>query len=326
MADSVNARLALGCAQLGNLFETRTDAHARAILEAAWETGIRHFDTAPHYGLGLSERRLGAFLRTKSRDQFTVSTKVGRTLVPDPDRAGQCDGEGFRVPADHRRVWDFSGAGVLGCLEASRERLGLDHIDTVLIHDPPDDHVDQAIKQAAPVLEDLRREGVIHSFGVGTKDVELLERFVRETNTDTIMLAGRYTLLDQSALDSLLPACLERGVGVLNAAIFNSGILAQPFPGATTHFEYGSAPGTVLRTAQAIAAVCAAHHTSLPAAAMAFAAAHPAVAMLVVGADDARQVRSNDTMLKTPPTPALWNDLVARSLIRADAPLPRTAD
>jgi D-threo-aldose 1-dehydrogenase len=308
-------RLALGCAQLGNLYEARTDRQAQAILEAAWTAGIRHFDTAPHYGLGLSERRLGDFLREKPRDAFTVSTKVGRLLVPDFHGAGRLDTEGFIVPAAFRRVWDFSAEGVRASFDASLERLGLDRVDTVLIHDPEGEHVQPALTEAVPALAKLRDDGAIRSFGVGTKDVALLTRFVRDTDIDTIMLAGRYTLLDQSALDELLPACLDRGVKVLNAAIFNSGILAQSEPYAMAHFEYGAAPRSILDRAAEIAAVCAEYQISLPAAAMAFAASHPAVAMLVVGADDPQQVRANAALFATTPPAALWDELTARGLI-----------
>ena len=325
MADAMTgARLALGCAQLGNLYEPRTDQQARAILDAAWNVGIRHFDTAPHYGLGLSERRLGGFLRDKPREEYTVSTKVGRLLVPDLGGAGQLDAEGFAVPAAFRRVWDFSAAGIRASLDASLERLGLDRVDTVLIHDPEGgEHVRQALTAAAPALTRLRDEGVIRSFGVGTKDIAVLTSFVRITDIDTIMLAGRYTLLDQSALDELLPACVDRGVDVLNAGIFNSGILARPKPDTAAHFEYGAPPNSILDRAAEIAAVCVSHHTTLPAAALAFAASHPAVSKLVIGADDARQVLANNALLASAPPPALWNELIIRGFICADAPLPR---
>jgi D-threo-aldose 1-dehydrogenase len=306
---------------LGNLYQQHTDEQARAILEAAWDVGIRHFDTAPHYGLGLSERRLGQFLRGKPRAEFTVSTKVGRLLVPDPKGAARLDTEGFVVPGAYRRVWDFSAAGVRASLEASRQRLGLERVDTVLIHDPDDGDARQALTSAAPELARLRAVGIIGSFGAGTKDVGLLARFVRETHADTVMIAGRYTLLDQSALDELLPACLLRGVRVLNAAIFNSGILAQSGPVSAAPFEYAAPPKQILDRAAAIAARCAAHGTTLPAAAMAFAAAHPAVSALVVGADNAEQVRANATLIASPPPPELWNDLLAEGLVRLDAPL-----
>jgi D-threo-aldose 1-dehydrogenase len=317
--------LALGCAQLGNLYRHRTDEQARAILEAAWGAGIRHFDTAPHYGLGLSERRLGAFLRDKPRGRFTVSTKVGRLLVPDPGGAARPDDEGFAVPAAFRRVWDFSAAGVRASLDASLDRLGLDRVDTVLVHDP-NEHAHQALTAAVPALTALREQGVIRSVGVGNRDTALLTRFVRETDIDVVMPAGRYTLLDQSALDDLLPACLERAVTVLNAAVFNSGILARSRPDPDARFDYAAPPPDVLERAAAIAAACASHHTSPPAAALAFSAAHPAVGAIVVGADDARQVRENSALLASPPPAALWDDLLAAGLLRADAPVPRPAE
>ncbi|HYZ57456.1 MAG TPA: aldo/keto reductase [Streptosporangiaceae bacterium] len=323
MAGPLSPRLALGCAQLGNLYRARSEEEAAAILEEAWDAGIRQFDTAPHYGLGLSERRLGAFLHGKPRDQFIVSTKVGRLLVPSPETAWRDDDEGFAVPAALRRVWDFSAAGIRASLESSMERLGLDRVDTVLIHDP-DEHADEALAVAAPALAALRDEGIIDAIGVGNRDTALLTRIARETDIDVMMLAGRYTLLDQSALDTLLPACAEHDVGVLNAAIFNSGILAQRHPDAGAHFEYAAASWEVLERARALARVCEAHGTSLPAAALAFAAAHPAVTAIVVGADNAEQVRGNVALLSAPPPAAFWEDLRELGLIRIDAPVPQS--
>ncbi|MFC4245201.1 aldo/keto reductase [Gryllotalpicola reticulitermitis] len=317
-------RLALGCAQLGNLYHERSDVAAWALLDAAWAAGVRHFDTAPHYGLGLSERRLGEFLRTKPRSAFTVSTKVGRMLVPNPGGANQIDDEGFVVPATLRREWDFSADGVRASLEASLERLGLDHVDTVLIHDP-NDHANTAIAAAAPTLLRLRDEGVVESVGVGNRDTALLTRFVRDTGIDVVMLAGRYTLLDQSALDELLPTCLHQGVAVLNAAVFNSGVLAERRPSDDAHFEYDVAPTAVVERAREIARLCERHDTSLPAAALAFSGAHPAVRELVVGADNEQQVRRNAELLASPPPPKFWGELVGHGLIRADAPLPAAA-
>lgn len=248
----------------------------------------------------------------RSRDQFTVSTKVGRLLVPEPGGSARPDPQGFAVPAAYRRVWDFSASGVRASLKASLDRLGLDRIDTVLIHDPGDadadadaDQTHQALASAAPELARLRAQGVIDSFGADTKDVAFLARFARETSADTAMIAGRYTLLDQSALDDLLPACLDRGVPVLNAAIFNSGILAQAGPVDNTRFEYSSAPRAIPETAAAIATRCTDHGTTLPAAAVAFSGAHPAVTSLVVGADDAQQIRATSALRTAPPSAAL---------------------
>jgi D-threo-aldose 1-dehydrogenase len=307
----------LGCAQLGNLFHAISDDDAFELLDTAWDLGVRWFDTAPHYGLGLSEQRLGAFLRTKPRHEFTVSTKVGRLLVPNPAGGHDRDDEGFDVPATFRRDWDFSASGVLRSLEASRERLGLDSIDVVLIHDPLD-HAAAAIAEAYPALDSLRADGSVRAIGVGTRDTGVLTRFVEETGIDVVMLAGRYTLLDQTALDELFPACARRGVWVLNAGVFNSGVLASPEPSTGATFEYAAAPAGILDRALAIARVCTEHGTSLPAAALAFARAHPVVASIVVGAATAAQARENHALIEAPPPLALWSALVERHLLPSD--------
>ena len=314
------SRLGLGCAQLGNLYTEIDDAEADATVAAAWDCGVRYFDTAPHYGLGLSERRLGAALRARPRDAYTISTKVGRLLVPDPAGAGRRDPEGFQVPADHRRVWDFSADGVRRSLETSLTRLGLDRVDLVLIHDP-EDHQQAALDQAYPALHELRAQGTIGAIGVGTKHWQTLHRFVVETDVDAVMVAGRYTLLEQPALHALLPECQRRGVSVLNVGVFNSGLLAVPRPHAGLHYEYAHVPPPVLERVQAIVAVCDRHDTTLPAAALAFAAAHPAVAAVVVGADHPDQVRRNAALLAAPPPPEqFWSDLVAEGLAQGRAP------
>ncbi|GGM24820.1 oxidoreductase [Micromonospora sonchi] len=314
------SRLGLGCAQLGNLYTEIDDAEADATVAAAWECGIRYFDTAPHYGLGLSERRLGAALRARPRDAYTISTKVGRLLVPDLAGAGRRDPEGFQVPADHRRVWDFSADGVRRSLESSLTRLGLDRVDLVLIHDP-EDHQQAALDQAYPALHELRAQGMVGAIGVGTKHWQALHRFVVETDVDAVMVAGRYTLLEQPALHALLPECQRRGVSVLNVGVFNSGLLAVPRPHAGLHYEYAHVPPPVLQRVQAIVAVCDRHGTTLPAAALAFAAAHPAVAAVVVGADHPEQVRRNAALLAAPPPPEeFWSDLVAEGLVQGRAP------
>jgi D-threo-aldose 1-dehydrogenase len=318
-------RVGLGCASLGNLFTAITDAAAEQTVEAAWQAGVRYFDTAPHYGLGLSERRLGAALRGRPRDQYLISTKVGRLLVPDPSGAGRRDSEGFAVPADHRRVWDFSRDGVRRSLDGSLRRLGLDRADLVLIHDP-DDHLDEALSVAYPALVALRDSGAVTAIGVGSKRVDVLRRFVAETDLDVILLAGRYTLLEQPAAADLLPACQRRGVAVVNAGVFNSGLLATDDPAAGASYEYAPAPAAVLDRARGIAAVCARHRVPLPTAALAFAAAHPAVTGVLVGAASADQVRRNAAALAAPaPPPQLWRDLVAAGLLDAAAALPGPA-
>jgi D-threo-aldose 1-dehydrogenase len=315
-------RLGLGCAQLGNLYREVDDATAARTVTAAWDAGIRYFDTAPHYGLGLSERRLGAVVRGFPRAEYVLSTKVGRRLVPDPEGAGRRDDQGFAVPADHRRVWDFSAEGVRRSLDESLDRLGLDRVDLVLIHDP-EDHLAAAVDEAYPALADLRSQGVVRAVGVGSKRWDALHRFARDTDVDFVMIAGRYTLLEQPALDTLLPECAWRGVRAVIAGVFNSGLLAEARPHAGLPYEYGAAPSTLLSRARALAAACARHGTSLPAAAIAFATAHPAVASVVVGAQDPDQVRRNAALAGADPPPKeLWADLVAEGLLRPDAPVP----
>ncbi|MET0418497.1 MAG: aldo/keto reductase [Actinoplanes sp.] len=312
-------RLGLGCAQLGNLYAAIDHTAAAETVAAAWDAGIRYFDTAPHYGLGLSERRLGAALTGRPRAAYAVSTKVGRLLVPDPAGAARPDPDGFVVPADHRRVWDFTADGVRRSLDDSLARLKLDRVDLVLLHDP-EDHARPALDEAYPTLHALRAQGVIRAVGVGSKQTAVLTRFARDTDVDVLMVAGRYTLLEQPALDALLPAALDRGVAVLNAGVFNSGILAADNPTPDSRYEYTPAPPSLVRRAEAIAAICARHGTTLPAAALAFAAAHPAVTTVVAGAQTPTQVRQNSAAPHPPP--ALWADLRAAGLLRPDAPTP----
>ncbi|MCC5581844.1 aldo/keto reductase [Microtetraspora sp. AC03309] len=306
-------RLGFGGAPIGNLFTAVTDDEARAAVEAAWEAGVRLYDTAPHYGLGLSERRLGAALA--GRSGHVLSTKVGRLLVPSGtagEAAGR-DDEGFDVPADRRRVWDFSRDGVLRSLEESLERLGVPSVDIALIHDP-DGHPREALEEAYPALASLRDQGVIRAVGVGMNQWELPARFVRETDIDVIMLAGRYTLLDQSGLP-LLDACAERGVRVLAAGVFNSGLLATDRPSGT--FDYQPASAELVARAGDIAAVCERHGVTLPQAAAAFPLRHPAVATVVLGARSATEVRRNASLLDRPVTGELWDDLIAEGLLAA---------
>jgi len=314
MGDFGGRRFGLGCAPLGNLYHVITDDRATATVAAAWDAGIRYFDTAPHYGLGLSERRLGAALRDRPRDEFTISTKVGRRLEPRPHRDGETDTEGFVVPATHRRVWDFSGDGVRRSLDDSLSRLGLNRIDTVLLHDA-EDHAEEALRGAWPALRALRDAGVVREIGAGSKDAAFLTRFVAEAGPDVVLVAGRYTLLEQPALDALLPACARAGTEVLNAGIFNSGLLAHDRPHEGLPYEYEPAPASVVARARRIADVCAAYGSSLPAAAVAFAGRHPAVAAVVIGADSPDQVRRNAALAAEPPPAGLWAALAAEGLL-----------
>ncbi|MER5457213.1 aldo/keto reductase [Micromonospora sp. NPDC002389] len=307
--------LGFGAAGIGNLYRAVDDETARRAVDTAWQLGVRYYDTAPHYGLGLSERRLGAALAGRPRDEFTVSTKVGRLLVPSPTTAHLRDDAGFDVPADQARRWDFSADGVLRSLAASLDRLGLDRVDVVLLHDP-DAHWRQAVAEAYPALHELRDQGVVGAIGVGMNQTRMLERFVAETDVDVVMLAGRYTLLDQTAAERLLPRCRERGVSVLAAAVFNSGVLATAEPGDT--YDYGPVPPSLRDRAVRIAQVCRRHGTTLPQVAMAFVARHPSVASVVVGMHTATQVADNAARFAAPVPDALWTELVSEGLIPAE--------
>jgi D-threo-aldose 1-dehydrogenase len=315
-------RIGLGGAPIGNLFSEVSDEDAAATLDAAWEAGIRYFDTAPHYGLGLSERRLGAGLADRPRAEVCVSTKVGRLLVADPAGADVLDDEGFAVPATWRREWDFSADGVRRSLESSLERLGLDRVDVVYIHDPDtEQHRQQAVREAFPALAAWRDEGVVSAIGYGMNHSNALAWLVSETDPDVVLVAGRYSLLDQAALDDLLPICVERGVAVVAAGVFNSGLLAteRPVDGAT--FDYQPADRGLIERAGRIAEVCEAHGVSLPAAAVQFPLGHPAVVNVTIGARSPAEV-DRDVRLAGMQLPAeLWAQLRAEGLIRSDAPL-----
>jgi D-threo-aldose 1-dehydrogenase len=310
--------LGLGAAPAGNLYRATTDDEAHATFEAAWAAGIRYFDTAPHYGLGLSERRLGAFLRTRPRDELVVSTKVGRLLVPSPETAHRADPDMFEVPATARRVWDFSRDGVLRSLEASLERTGLDRVDVVYLHDP-DDHWDQAVGEALPALLELRDQGVIGAVGAGMNQSAMPARFVRETDVDVVMCAGRFTLLEQRALADLLPAAAERGVAVVAAAAYNSGILAYDTPPSDATYDYAPAASAVLDRARRIAAVCGDHGVTLPQAALAYVRTHPAVASTVVGLGTPEQARQAGERAAARVPAGLWRALADAGLLAEEA-------
>jgi D-threo-aldose 1-dehydrogenase len=322
--DVALGRLSLGCAQLGNLFREVSDADALATVDRAWELGIRYFDTAPHYGLGLSERRLGSALRSRPRDGYVLSTKVGRLLRPLRGVEG-IDDEGFVVPATHRRVFDFSRDGIRRSLADSLDRLATDQVDVVYLHDP-DDHVADVLAEGYPALHELRDEGVVAAIGAGMNDAAGLARLVRETDMDVVMLAGRYTLLEHDSLDDLMPLCEERHVGVVAAGVFNSGLLARRSPKVGAKHDYVEASPQVVGRARAIATVCEAHGTTLPAAALAFAAAHPAVVSVCVGARSAAQIERNAALFAERIPPDLWAELKARRLVREDAPVPDAGD
>lgn len=310
-------RVGFGAAPIGNLFTEVSDEDAAAAVETAWDAGWRYYDVAPHYGLGLAERRLGAPLRDKPRDDYVLSSKVGRLLVdtgtPRPDD------EEYAVTTTLRREWDFSRDGVRRSIDASLERLGTDRLDIAFVHDP-DDHYEQALATAFPALAELRDEGVVDAIGSGMNQSRMLAEFVRRVDLDVIMLAGRYSVLDHDALDDVLPACVGNGVQVVAVGIFNSGLLAtdRPRPGAT--FDYSPAATELVARANAIADVCEAHGVTLPAVALRFPLAHPAVAGVAVGCRDAAQVRRNAGLATVEIPAQVWSDLRSAGLIREDAP------
>ncbi|MGW7413598.1 aldo/keto reductase [Streptomyces sp. NPDC054863] len=315
--------LGFGAATLGNLFREVTDEDARAAVDAAWDAGIRYFDTAPHYGLGLSERRLGAALRGRPRDSYTLSTKVGRLLEPvaGTGAAGTVGtDEGFAVPATHRRVWDFSADGVRRSVEASLERLGLDRIDIAYLHDPDEsgDGGEQALREAYPALERLRAEGVIGAIGAGMNQVAPLLRYVRETDADVLLCAGRYSLLDQRAAAELLPEAQKRARSVVVGGVFNSGLLADPQPGAT--YDYKAAPVDLLGRALRIKAVAERHGVPLRAAALAYPALHPAVASVLVGLRTAAEAKDAAAMADVDVPEELWDELRVEGLLGEESP------
>ncbi len=309
-------RFGLGTAPLAGLFEAVDEAQGVGVIERAWEAGVRFFDTAPLYGHGLAEMRLGKVLKQKQRDEFTLASKVGRLLRADaPPEPGQS----FRGVPPVNPVFDFTYDGVMRSVEESLQRLGLDRIDILHIHDP-DDHYEAALHGAYRALDRLRADGVIGAVGAGMNQAEMLTRFAREADFDCFLLAGRYTLLDQVALVELLPECVKRGIAIIAGGVYNSGILADPKPGA--HYNYRTAPAELLERAQRIRDVCARHGVPLKAAAVQFPLGHPAVTCVVVGCRSSAQLDETLEMFELDIPPALWDDLKAERLLPAEAPTP----
>jgi D-threo-aldose 1-dehydrogenase len=302
--------LGFGGAAIGGLFRPSPADVARAAVDAAWDAGIRYFDTAPHYGLGMSERRLGEALRGRPREEYVLSTKVGRLLAANPAPTGSDLGAGgFAVPDDLIRVLDYSADGVRRSLDASLQRLGLDRVDIVLVHDP-DDHADQAIGEALPALIELREQGVIGAVGLGMNQWQVPLRAVQETDLDVVMLAGRWTLADRSGAP-LLEACADRNVSVLAAGPFNSGLLARAWPPDHAHFNYAPAPADILENARMLALLSEQHGITLPQAALRFPLLHKAVASVVAGLGSPAHVRSAVDWLAGPAPETNWMQEVA---------------
>jgi D-threo-aldose 1-dehydrogenase len=300
--------IGFGSAPIGNLYSETSDEVALSAIDAAWDAGVRYFDTAPHYGLGLAERRLGRALSCRPRSELVVSTKVGRLLVPNPAPTGSdLAAGGFAVADRLTRVRDYSADGVRRSIQASLERMGMDRFYIVLVHDP-DDYVEQAISDAIPALIGLREQGVIGAVGVGMNQEQAPLRMVRETDLDVVMLAGRWTLADRSG-EQLMDQCHHRGVSVLAAAPYNSGLLAQDWPRDGTYFNYAAAPADMLAHARALALLAARHGVTLPQLAMQFPARHPATAAVVVGMRSAVHVRSTVDRATRAVPPQAWAEL-----------------
>ncbi len=316
-------KLGCGGAPLGNLFAPIAEAEALATLRTAWEGGVRHFDTAPFYGFGLSEHRFGAVLREQDRDSFVLSTKVGRLLTADPRAAPVRDNFHHGLNFDCR--FDYSADAARRSLEDSCQRLGLGSIDIAYIHDPAEDThgpawremFAAAMKGAAPALTRLREQGVIRAWGLGVNTIETCLMTLDQADPDLFLVAGRYTLLDQTALDRLFPACAARGVKVVLGGPYNSGLLAG---GAT--FNYEAAPAALVERAARIGRICAGFGVALKAAALQFCAAHPVVAAVIPGARTPAEMAENIAMMAAPIPPALWPALKQEGLLPEHAPTP----
>jgi D-threo-aldose 1-dehydrogenase len=316
-------QLGMGGAPLGNLFDVVSEADSQAAMQAAWDAGIRHFDTAPHYGAGLSEHRMGRAMQHWNRADFTLSTKVGRILEPAQDLPDVS--EGFTRALPFRRRTDYSAAGARRSIEDSLQRLGLSRIDTVYIHDVSEDwhgaawtqRMAEAMQGAAVALTELKREGVIRAWGLGVNLVEPCLVALEQSAPDQFLIAGRYTLLDHTALDRLFPACAAKGVTCVLGGPYNSGLLA----GGTT-FNYEKAPAEIAGRAKAIGAICQRHGVDIKAAALQFCAAHPVVAAIIPGPRNAAEVTQNATMMRVEIPGQLWRDLREAGLIPQGAPVP----
>jgi D-threo-aldose 1-dehydrogenase len=310
-------RLSLGGAPLGGLFATVADEVAAATVDAAWAHGVRSFDTAPQYGLGRSEERMGRALAAHPRAQYALATKVGRLVVGSGEGDAENAGHPFADVEDRALLFDFTADAVRRSLEASLERLGLDRVDVVHVHDA-ENHLDQAVDEAFPALVALRDEGVIGAVGAGMNFVGPLRRIVAEADVDCLLVAGRYTLLDHGPGRVLLDECATRGVAVIAGGVYNSGVLADPRDDAT--YDYGPAPFSVIERARMIAAACARHDVAPTAAALQFPLGHPAVASVLVGARAPEEVEAAARDIGAPVPDALWDELRSAGLLAGDVP------
>jgi D-threo-aldose 1-dehydrogenase len=322
--------LGFGTAPLGNLYRAIGDEEAHAVLREAWETGCRYFDTAPLYGLGLAETRLNRFLRTKKRDDYVLSSKVGRILKVCPAEERTGIGKFFDTPS-RKEHFDYSHNGVMRSLEASLERLGVDRIDILYAHDlcifthgskaASDAKIEELMTSGYDALLSLRDQGVIKAFGAGVNEWEVCQTLAERGDFDLFLLAGRYSLLEQEALESFLPLCEERGIGMVVGGPYNSGILASgPKPGA--FYNYAPAPPAIIEKVKRIESVCDAQRVALSAAALQFPLLNRNVVSVIPGGQAVAEVRANRANLEVEIPSELWAALKAEGLMRADAPTP----
>lgn len=311
-------RLGLGCAAIGGLYGDISDDQATQVVKKALGLGLNLFDTAPLYGLGKSEHRLGEALKGTKRDDYVLASKVGRLLEPND---GQTNNSIFENEPPLKIKFDYSYDGVMRSLDASLERMGVDRIDIVHIHDP-DNHWQEAIEGAYPALEKLRSEGTISAVSAGMNQWEMLSDFAREGDFDCFLLAGRYSLLDQSALHELLPLCVEKNIGIMAGGTYNSGILAKGArPGAT--YNYSEAPTDIVQKASAIEAIATRHNVNIKAAASQFVFAHPAITCIIPGTRQPERVEENFNLLTHTIPTDFWTELRTEKLIDPIAPLPK---
>jgi len=323
-------RLGLGGAPLGNLFAPVEPAQAQVTIEAAWDSGCRSFDTAPHYGQGLSERRLGDALRARPRSSFVLSSKVGRLLTANPAAAPDQHGYVSVLPFDQH--WDYSAGGVRRSLEDSLQRLGLPRIDVAYVHDcdaathghRADSVLRQVLDETLPALQQMKAEGLIRAVGLGVNDIDVVQQVLRESALDALLLAGRYSLLDHSALPTLLPLCQARGIHLALGGVFNSGLLATGTRtrGGQPLFNYAPAAREWVERTARIEALCDRHGVPLRAAALQFVLAHPAVEIVMLGARSPQEWHDAQAMLQTTIAPAFWPALRQAGLVPEEAPTP----
>ena len=316
-------RLGLGSAPLGGntaadgLYGGAVFDESLRIVDKAYEAGVRYFDTAPLYGWGKSEARVGAALAGLDRDSLTISTKAGRVLNPVSDEA-----RGPENLPELEDVFDYTRDGIRRSLEDSLVRLNTDRVEILLLHDADQGGLEkEGFETALPTLVELREEGVVKAIGCGMNEWEMTARFVRAFDLDYVLLAGRYTLLEQGALDEFLPLCEERGVKIAVGGPYNSGVLARDLDGPVS-YDYEIAPQSVIDRAKALGAVCRQNGVDLKAAAIQFVVAHPAVATVIPGATTLEELEQNLQMAQAPIPPALWEDLRSENLIHPDAPTP----